>query len=313
MNAVQTNVFIIYSDTRTHFIVMEPENVCRWFWAVSNRAGKIDCAPFVYVHIRSSDNVSCRNYHTKRGGEEVGEGVRAAAKGMNESIYWHRHWEWSEKVLICSRTQIPNTICMPKPCSGHFLLTHNFQIDKVALHGLSRNLFGRRRRTSIVEQLRYKLAHLCVPSIWLIIIITGNSILHHHHDQSCSRNKQSHPVDKVWNWNAYLTFIFSCISLLHPFDLQNPVLRLFVVSRLESLVGRVSVGTHSKNVNITMSDPGHLCMKMNKYGFFIIIRFIKGAATGWRELNQEVDSLFLVTHFSIMFVISYNYFTLLIK
>lgn len=47
----------------THFIMMEPENVCRWLDAVSHRTREIDGASFVYVQIRSPDNVSSRHWH----------------------------------------------------------------------------------------------------------------------------------------------------------------------------------------------------------------------------------------------------------
>lgn len=63
----------------THFIMMEPENVCRRLDAVPHRTGEIDGAPFVYVQIRSPDNVSSRHWH--------GIGVNRIRRNGNESIY----------------------------------------------------------------------------------------------------------------------------------------------------------------------------------------------------------------------------------
>lgn len=58
--------------------------------------------------------------------------------------------------------------------------------------------------------------------------------------------------------SADLTFVNSCIALLGPFNLQNPLVSLSVVVGLEALVAGVRVASHGQDVDVSMSNPRHL-------------------------------------------------------
>lgn len=49
--------------------------------------------------------------------------------------------------------------------------------------------------------------------------------------------------------------ITSSVALLGPFNLQRPLVVLFVMSRLKSLVTRVGVTADREDVNVTMTNP----------------------------------------------------------
>ena len=60
-----------------------------------------------------------------------------------------------------------------------------------------------------------------------------------------------------------LTVVQTSISLLSKFDLQCPLVRLFVMCRCETLVSRVSVCSNSQNMQISMTNPRDLSRKSN--------------------------------------------------
>lgn len=51
--------------------------------------------------------------------------------------------------------------------------------------------------------------------------------------------------------------ITSAVALLCPLDLKRPLVVLFVVRRLKSLIARVSVAADRKDVNVAMPNPRH--------------------------------------------------------
>lgn len=81
--------------------------------------------------------------------------------------------------------------------------------------------------------------------------------------RKCTRRAIDRLTDDIqingvaFNWLRWdLTIVAAGITLLHPLDLQRPLVSRPVVSRLEAEVSRVSVSADRQNVQIPMPNRG---------------------------------------------------------